>query len=118
MNRKLFTCYVLLGLAFFVSAGFPVFLYSDVVVPAPCTHDPKSCNFYQNWLPGGECCLGIVSTQISGTLRQEIGVGSVAPVDGTTQCGAKFRSVFPYPCSVPLGGCGGVLCTPLCGSGF
>ncbi len=78
-----------------------------------CTHKRIPCNTWQDWLPGGTCCLNAGGNQ---TYREASfsEIRDTVPNRNGLQCGALFRSVFLLPCSQYLGGCGGPQDDPDC----
>ncbi len=75
-----------------------------------CTHRGTPCNTYQNWWPGGICCLN------AGGFQTGRGVESgeqKTVVVATGQCGNKRKSTL-LPCSSNIGACGGTNYSPDC----
>jgi hypothetical protein len=82
-----------------------------VVLAAPCTHYFEGCQTYQDWSPGGICCLSV-----GGTPCRPVEVGETVgaiPLIGSNQCGS-LRETIILPCSVAIGYCGNIHCTSDC----
>lgn len=76
-----------------------------------CTSYYRGCQVYQDWMPGGICCLSVGGSPCT-TPEPGQTVGMI-PTSPCVQCGDLRRTIF-RPCGSQLGFCGDCHCSMDC----